>query len=82
MAKSGKYKQIHLNRSLKTVTEGKVGSRMRPDISAVAKEGGKIDMIEVPSPKQTVGNMRDKIKSMKKLLGDMTGPGSDVIQMQ
>jgi hypothetical protein len=77
MAKSGRYDKIYINKSLKTATSGRVQSRLRPDVAGV-RPGGLIDVIEVPSPSQTSGQMLDKVRHMESLLGDFAGPGSGI----
>jgi RHS repeat-associated protein len=81
MAKSGEYERVYVNRSLKTSTEGKILSALRPDVAGVLKSG-KLDVIEVPSPSQTPSAMMEKILHMEDLLGMHAGPGSAVSQIR
>ena len=78
MAKSGEYDAIYLNKSLSTATKGGTKSLQRPDVTGVTKSG-KVDMVEVRSPSQTVSSQKDKIRNMQDLLGDKAGPNSRVV---
>ena len=75
-AKSGNYEKVFINKQLRTVTGKAVNSTLRPDVSAVLKGSGKIDMIEVRHPRQTAAPMLTKIQKMENLLGHRAGVGS------
>jgi Pre-toxin TG len=68
--------KVFYNKSLKTVTDGAVDSKLRPDVSSVTN--GKVDVIEIPSPSQTVQQMQEKINNMDEILGDLSGGKSRV----
>ena len=78
MAKSGYYDRIFLDRSLGTATEGQVVSLWRPDVSGVLRDG-RIDMIEVVSPRQTPLSQWMKLRQMETILGELAGPSSRVV---
>ncbi len=60
---------VHLNQQLRTITNGKVNSRVRPDVATVRNDG-KIDTFEVLSPGQTVQQQTNKLRNA---LGDRAG---------
>ena len=76
MKASGKYAKVYINKSLKTITGGKVNDLRRPDVAGVLKDGGKIDVIEVLHPRQNIEHMQSKIDSMNRALGNYAGPDS------
>jgi len=60
---------VHLNRTLRSVTNGEIDSRVRPDVATVRTDG-KIDVIEVLSPGQDAART---IQKYKDALGDRAG---------
>jgi RHS repeat-associated protein len=70
---------VHFNQTIGTITRGLVKSRMRPDVAVVLKNG-KIFMIEVRSGKQTVKELRDKLKRMQEMLPEEKRGGSAVVE--
>ena len=74
MGMTGNYREIFLNRALRTVTEGAVQSLKRPDVAGVLKNGV-VDIVEVVSKSQTVPQMTAKIASMLRTLGNRAGSG-------
>ena len=69
MAESGDYTSVHLNQAVKTITDGDVTSRVRPDVAGVRADGT-VDVVEVLSPNQTSQQMTDKLQNA---LGDRCG---------
>jgi hypothetical protein len=66
--------RVHMDQSLSKVTEGKVASKMRPDVTTVRKDG-KIITDEIPSKSQSRRQMEKKIEKMQNLLPpEMRGP--------
>jgi hypothetical protein len=55
---------------------------LRPDVVGRRRGGMLLDMIEVPHPGQTPAQMWDKIWCMEELLGDLAGPGSNVVPIR
>ena len=83
MLRSGAYDTVSLNRTLKTITEGGVNSRLRPDVAGLRPDG-KIDITEVLSPgqkhedlyakyKAALGDLMGDFKSVKPTVGACTG---------
>lgn len=69
---------VHQNQTLSTITDGKVDSKLRPDVATV-KTDGTVDVVEIPSPKtQTRASQQVKVDNMQKLLGDKAGSNSRV----
>jgi hypothetical protein len=67
--------RVHMDQTLSKVTEGKVTSRMRPDVSVVRKDG-RISTNEVLSKSQRPKQLQTKIEKMQDLLPpEMRGPG-------
>jgi hypothetical protein len=64
---------------LSTATNGVCNSLKRPDIIGVLKNGT-VRMFEVRSPSQSFGYLRDKINTMKDLLGQLAASGGKVIE--
>lgn len=62
-------KSVHLNQTVKTITNGEVDSKVRPDVAPVRTDG-KIDVTEVLSGNQTRAQMEQKIMNA---LGDRCG---------
>lgn len=66
MVKSGDYSKVALNRTLGKITGGEVGSKLRPDVAGVRRDG-KIDITEVLSPGQKADDLQAKYSAA---LGD------------
>lgn len=62
MAASGKYDSVHMNRKISTITNGEIQSGVQPDVAGTLP-GGKVDVVEVLSPRQTAAQMESKIGS-------------------
>jgi hypothetical protein len=58
---------VHMDQTLSRVTEGKVSSRMRPDVSVVRKDG-RVSTDEVRSKSQKLEKLQEKIDKMQDLL--------------
>lgn len=69
MARSGNYRSVHMNRTISSITDGNVRSRLRPDVAAVRPDG-KVDIREIASGRQEAAALRDKYASA---LGDRAG---------
>lgn len=69
MMKSGDYSKIALNKTLGKITNGEVGSKLRPDVAGVRPDG-KIDITEVLSPGQKADDLKAKYSAA---LGDRLG---------
>jgi hypothetical protein len=68
LARRSDVTEVHLNRSLKTVTGGRVTSRLRPDVVAKYREG-RYQMFEIVSPRsQTQASQIMKIRGMEQWL--------------
>ena len=80
MASSGKYKAVYVNKWLSTITGGRVTFPRRPDVAGVLKRSGKIDIIEVRSPRQTERMLRNKLRDMQKALGELAGTIFKVVE--
>lgn len=70
MAASGDYVSVHMNQQVRTITNGQSKSNVRPDVAGVRKDNGKVDVVEVLSPKQTAAQMENKLN---KALGTTCG---------
>jgi hypothetical protein len=73
----GQATSVHLNQSLRTITQGAVSDLRRPDVASVNGNGA-VTMIEVPSPSQTTSSQQAKVDSMVQALGPLAGPNSRV----
>lgn len=69
LSKSGKYESVHLNQRLSTITEGRIDSKLQPDVAAVRPDG-KIDIREVASGRQTRQQLEEKYRAA---LGNRAG---------
>jgi hypothetical protein len=58
-----------LNQTLNTITDGKIRAPVRPDVAVVRKDG-KVDVIEVLSPRQDPAATAQKYRDA---LGDQAG---------
>ncbi len=67
---TGKYSEIHLNRTIRSITGGKVDSDLRPDVGGVRRKDGKVDVTEVASGKQESEDLERKYRGA---LGDRAG---------
>ena len=68
----GTAKEIYTNRSLHTITNGRVNSLLRPD-RAMITNSGKVDILEIVSPNQTYNQLLEKGWKYKQFLGDDLG---------
>ena len=62
MAASGKYKSVHMNQKISTITDGKNPSLKQPDVAGV-RHDGKVDAVEVRSGNQQDGALKEKYSS-------------------
>ncbi|TDK27212.1 hypothetical protein E2F46_03130 [Luteimonas aestuarii] len=69
MLRTGGYEKISLHRSLRTLTDGAVNSRLKPDVAGLRPDG-KIDITEVLSPGQKAADLQAKYAGA---LGDRMG---------
>ena len=59
--------RIHFNQTLGTITDKLVRSGLRPDVALVHKDG-RIDLVEILSGRQTVGQLQEKLTKMMSML--------------
>jgi len=68
MGRSGKYTEIHMNRGLNHYSDRVAIPILKPDVGGI-RTNGRIDLVEVPSPKtQTPQMMMDKLTLMQSQL--------------
>jgi hypothetical protein len=68
LAKTPGVKAIYFNKSLSTITGGKINSGLRPDVTVVM-EDGTVDIYEVLSPDQTANEMSEKYSNVEPIRG-------------
>ena len=69
LARSGRYQSVHMNRTIRSVTNGDVDSALRPDVAALRPDG-KVDIREVASPGQNAVALQRRYSDA---LGDRAG---------
>jgi len=68
LAKSPGIRAIYFNKSLSTITGGRINSILRPDVTVVM-EDGTVDIYEVLSPGQTAAEMSEKYFGLHPITG-------------
>jgi RHS repeat-associated protein len=69
MARSDRYEQVMINRTLRSITDGKVDSALRPDVAGLRPDG-KVDITEVASARQNPTKLEQKYREA---LGERAG---------